>query len=323
MLALQQMPLHPSESTSNSAAAAHSDTTCKRPKLTLQTTSLPLLFPGTHPVSADSPTARNTLTNKLLLRAQSQPYSAGPSITPAPLPFALPRPTSSSRASNANRSQAPYTIPSPLDTHAPRSILRNSPLPSARRPATPLSSSGHRKLLFRAEKRVRYATPLEEEIKTRKYIHRDIDLYSSPPSRKTATSRLSISPPPSSKSEAAGSTSETQVPSPPSNGTAIAIHTSLTSSTAKRSLQISHPIPTDSAIENSQENTSREADIESPRTPAQGRRKRRREWVWTLGPLPEDGDMSREDKKNENETKEAIVMMNEKPSSTERIHEIL
>lgn len=140
-------------------------TSPKRPKLSLQTSTLPLppTPPSTNPLSltlsTHSPTVRNTYSNAF----------QAPTVTPSRAPRDFPRlsklelPSSSHRSStsesSAERSTAfPYHLPI-----GARSILRNSPLPPR---IVSASSARTPKRMFPPVKRVVFSEPLVQWIPT-------------------------------------------------------------------------------------------------------------------------------------------------------------
>lgn len=162
----------------------------KRPKLSLQTSSVPMTFgKSTTALSltlsagcSPSPTVRNTFSNA---------YD-GFRCTASLSPVGASSPKSASRSGKRSSSylcnyqgvddEIPYKLPLGL-----RSILRNSPLqtsslrrPSLAAPSGNGSSNGHnqRKVLFPAKRQVKYRFPLDEEIKTIRYIAKHSDLLS-------------------------------------------------------------------------------------------------------------------------------------------------
>ncbi|KLJ05816.1 hypothetical protein EMPG_09316 [Blastomyces silverae] len=175
-------------STSQSHASSNGS---RRPKLSLQTSSLPMTFgKSTTALSlalsagcSPSPTVRNTFSNAYDgFRRPASSSTAGASS-----------PKCSSRAGKRSSSylcnyqgvddEIPYKLPLGL-----RSILRNSPLhasSSLRRPPLAAqgsngSGNGHsgRRVLFPAKRQVKYRFPLDEEIKTTRYTAKHSDLLS-------------------------------------------------------------------------------------------------------------------------------------------------
>ncbi|OJD16406.1 hypothetical protein AJ78_03436 [Emergomyces pasteurianus Ep9510] len=161
----------------------------KRPKLSLQTSSLPITFgKSTTSLSlalsagcSSSPTVRNTFSNAY------DGFRQTASLSPvgASSPKGGPRPGKRGSSYLCNYQgvddQIPYKLPLGL-----RSVLRNSPFRSSslRRPSSLAaqsgngSSNGHsgRKVLFPAKRQVKYRYPLDEEIKTVRYVAKHSDL---------------------------------------------------------------------------------------------------------------------------------------------------
>ncbi|ODH12798.1 hypothetical protein ACO22_07905, partial [Paracoccidioides brasiliensis] len=160
----------------------------KRPKLSLQTSSLPITFgKSTTALSlalsagcSASPTVWNTFNNA---------YDGFRRTTSSSSPVSASSPKCASRSAKRGSSylcncqtvneQLPYKLPLGL-----RSILRNSPHTSSLRraslavPSGNGSGNGHcgRKVLFPAKRRVKYRFPLDEEIKNVRYVARHSDL---------------------------------------------------------------------------------------------------------------------------------------------------
>lgn len=275
-------------------------TMTSRPKLTLQTTALPRTFGtsttglsfsfATAPTS--SPTIRNTFKNAYEV--------ASPSSAPSP-----------SKSTRYNKPASPYILHpnNNIFNHRPyqlpigvRSILRNSPLePSARRRSGSISASGNgpngggsRRVFFPAKKQVSYRYPLEEEIRTECYTAQHLDLVTE-------------------SDEAVGTEALARTKTPPETGPAPFPHLEGEKEDSDNSPSLSGSASGDetsadegvrgsslSKTERKKRRTMRaerqvravalldgfEADGSStPRTPRQGRAKRRREWKWTLGPV--------------------------------------
>ncbi|MCJ1476570.1 hypothetical protein MMC13_005236 [Lambiella insularis] len=206
----------------------------KRPKLSLQTSTIPQPFAPrsanalsiSH--SADSPTLRNTYENasatQTALSSQlGKPRGSSLSQQAAQSTSASPQ------SSRENSPNVPYFLPI-----GARSILRNSPLPA--RYVTPKTSMSARtpQRLFPPIKRVLFHEMLEELMPT----------------------------PVIEESEPSDTDSD------------------FSASRRKRGRE---------AMPNDTQEVDEGEDM--PSTPVQGRSKRRREWVWTLGPT-EDGRLS-------------------------------
>ncbi|KAF1917166.1 hypothetical protein BDU57DRAFT_258011 [Ampelomyces quisqualis] len=145
------------------------------------------------------------------------------------------------------------------------SILANSPVPAI----VPRKMAASRPM-FPAEKRVSFRTPLEEEITTVRYTlaHSDLD---------ASVSTLSTLASAESDSSAAANL-------PDSDGPA-----NLSSSDKSPSLSSmdSAPRPAQPRIGDKRDSSSSEDEGSDtcPVTPVAGRRKRTRDWRWTLGPI--------------------------------------
>ncbi|EGE79322.1 hypothetical protein, variant [Blastomyces dermatitidis ATCC 18188] len=185
---LVKPPVPPPISTSTSHASSNGS---RRPKLSLQTSSLPMTFgKSTTALSlalsagcSQSPTVRNTFSNA---------YD-GFRRPPSSSTTGASSPKCSSRAGKRTSSylcsyqgvddEIPYKLPLGL-----RSILRNSPLlTSASLRRAPLAAQGSngsvnghsgRRVFFPAKRQVKYRCPLDEEIKTTRYTAKHSDLLS-------------------------------------------------------------------------------------------------------------------------------------------------
>ncbi|KAF2497780.1 hypothetical protein BU16DRAFT_424753, partial [Lophium mytilinum] len=206
----------------------------------------------------------------------------------------------SGSTSASSTDSATIKVPYKLSHNLP-SILSNSPAQSIR----PRKMAPYRPF-FPATKKVSFRTPLEEEITTSTYTlaHSDIEHASS--------STLSIeSSSTSSSSSSEASTSSTQSTESKSEAESL----SHSPSTLSLSVSSSEPSATPSPAPSSpvsqssspafsstdspprlrgprtgdkrDSSSSEDSDSEDscPETPVAGRRKRRREWVWTLGPI--------------------------------------
>lgn len=111
--------------------------------------------------------------------------------------------------------------------------------------------------MFPAAKRVAFKTPLTEEVKTEVYTVRHSDIESS----SSTISTLELSPPEPAKN---GESSETS-----------SQHSQVKQASCGTSPQRG---------QKRESEEDEDSDI-CPATPVAGRRKRDREWVWTLGPI--------------------------------------
>lgn len=255
----------------------------KRPKLSLDTNNVPSIFGKSstslrlETLSATSPTARNTFRNTLdPVTAQNKKSNTKPTLSSLKIATdSSPREpeqiqqstTNDSAASSATTTSSLSSIDS-FSTVVPykltfntTSILVNSPLPRTSR----RSHFGHQKPMFPAPKKVAFREPLTEDVKTTRFTLRHSDIESS-----TSTiSALELTPSDSEVDE----TSKNQ--------------TERSQQADDRPSAKSPPSPhTGDKRESSDEE---ESDSDScPATPVAGRRKRHRQWIWTLGPV--DGE---------------------------------
>ncbi|ETN43208.1 uncharacterized protein HMPREF1541_02367 [Cyphellophora europaea CBS 101466] len=116
-----------------------------------------------------TPTTRNTLANS---------YNFDLSIRPSPVSTAVSPVTTTRPASVRAKRPLPYDLSLPIGV---RSILKNSSISSdvrrASLSASPLSTTVGRKVFFPEPKRVKFGG--EEEVVTRTYVARHVDLSSS------------------------------------------------------------------------------------------------------------------------------------------------
>jgi hypothetical protein len=252
----------------------------KRPKLSLNTRSLPSSFGQRttslrlETLSATSPTARNTLQNATSHMSQhpkssklSQPASrlvsktAKQHSTTQTTELANPSPSTPSSESTADvptpqlTSTLPYSI---------KSTLSDSPATRAR---TLKSSFAAPRSMFPAVKRVVFRSPLTEEITTTRFTMRHSDIDSS----QSSISTLEL---PAVQESHEGSATDVKAPTEVPNRIGNA------GSSSPRT--------------GDKRDSSDEEDNESClATPVAGRQKRHRQWVWTLSPVsgkPQDGD---------------------------------
>ncbi|KAH7392547.1 hypothetical protein BKA66DRAFT_15991 [Pyrenochaeta sp. MPI-SDFR-AT-0127] len=265
----------------------------QRPRLSINTEQPRILGKSAslrlETLSAVSPTVRNTFSN-----AYEQPSTAPsterpskprlsidssfPSATSASTPSSAS--TLSSTLTSASNDSATISIPYKQPHHLV-SILANSPtrsiIPRKMAPARPL---------FPAEKRVSFRTPLEEEIKTVKYTlaHSDLELSSS-----TLSSIASTASAKSSDSDVSA-VHHSLSANASSSATSKNTTSSLASPSGKSSSSIvkteNSPPPKPPRVGEKRDSSSSEDDSDCPETPVAGRRKRRRDWRWTLGPVP-------------------------------------
>ncbi|KAJ6108188.1 hypothetical protein N7523_009511 [Penicillium sp. IBT 18751x] len=288
-----------------------------RPKLTLQTTSLPRTFGSSTTglslsfAAGASPTVRNTFKNAYDVASPSS-ASVSPSKATAPASIITTTSTSTSTSTPSSRFSNGKPI-SPYIHHPPtnhsfsyrpyqlplgvRSILRNSPLEPSRRRSGSISAgtsgpTGTRRIFFPAKKTVSYRCPLEEEIHTEKYTAQHLDLLHEEavlqaPAPAPASVPASISDPTDSDSDSGcASLSETSTSDEGSADETGVSGTSLSKIERKkrRSMGVERQVRAVALLDGLESDNS-----STPQTPRQGRAKRRREWKWTLGPLrPEE-----------------------------------
>ncbi|KGO78387.1 hypothetical protein PITC_068500 [Penicillium italicum] len=274
-----------------------STTISSRPKLTLQTTSLPRTF-GTSTTGlsfsfaaapASSPTIRNTFKNAYEV--------ASPSSATSPTKSSRYNKPSSPYILHANNNifnhRSPYQLPIGV-----RSILRNSPLePSARRRSGSISAGGNgpngagtRRVFFPAKKEVSYRYPLEEEIRTERYTAQHLDLVTEEAVQAEADTKSPPETRPALIQNLEGE-KENSDSSPSLSETSTSDDTSADegvrgSSLSKTERKKRRTMSTERQVRAVALLDGFEADGSStPQTPRQGRAKRRREWKWTLGPI--------------------------------------
>ncbi|KAJ5254468.1 hypothetical protein N7497_003156 [Penicillium chrysogenum] len=272
-------------------------TITSRPKLTLQTTSLPRTF-GTSTTGlsfsfaaapASSPTVRNTFKNAYEVASPSSATSPSKSTR-------YNKPTSPyilHPNNNIFNHRSPYQLPIGV-----RSILRNSPLePSTRRRSGSISAGGNgpngassRRLFFPAKKQVSYRYPLEEEIRTERYTAQHLDLVTEEAVQIEADTKTPPETRPAPFSDLEGEkedsdnspslSSETSGSGDDSADEGVRGSLSKTERKKRRTMRIERQVRAVALLDGF------EADGSStPQTPRQGRAKRRREWKWTLGPV--------------------------------------
>ncbi|KAL4808387.1 hypothetical protein BDV18DRAFT_99160 [Aspergillus unguis] len=251
-----------------------------RPKLTLQTSSLPVTFGSSSTGlslslaagSTASPTVRNTFKN-----AYDMAYPSSATASP-------------SRASSSNnrfaKPASPFTSSNPYQLPlGVKSILRNSQLESSKRRSSitasgPNDFSTSRRVYFPTKKHVSYRNPLEEEIKTVKYTARHSDIVSESENESCETS----SDDESDYSTSSLVSSET-TPSDDEENTA---ESTLDKKKKKRKYRSHERQVRAVALMEGLQDPYNPTSL-TPQSPLQGRFKRRREWRWTLGPLEEVG----------------------------------
>jgi hypothetical protein len=262
-------------------------------------------------LSAVSPTVRNTFSNTY--EPAKQPATPGSNLTRPTLSIDIAagshsdskspdqtssRTPSSSSISSASTFSEPTIVPY-KPSHGIRSILTNSPLPR----------SGARRMsvqrpMFPAQKHVSFKAELVEEIKTSKFTLAHSDLYSLDVDS-TATVVMeptSEGPPPSENagiappSDSSSPQLQLQLPTNCFAPNAPLSRTRSPTSPGKyrrklhrlgTDLSISQQSPSSTPTGSKRDSSSDEdSDDSCPETPVAGRRKRQRDWTWTLGRLP-------------------------------------
>ena len=269
---------------------SHGSKASKRPKLSLQTSCLPVTFgKSTTALSMNltanctsSPTVRNTFNNAYdtFRGSLAQPTTASPSSKQPPV--------RSGSALAFNNNDGDYTVPYQLPLGV-RSILRNSPLaaaPYSRRPS--YAGPGARKKLFRAKKRVTYRCPLEEEIKTVRFVARHSDLLSENSDKDVSIPDTASVSSDDEDEDSDSSQSTAHSGSSPSDSDArdTADETDAAQRPPrrrKRKYQRSERQVLAAGLRDGLIDAT--PDMETPKTPVQRRSKRPRQWRWTLGPV--------------------------------------
>ena len=289
-------PPPPTTTAAATTAPPPGDTRTKiasRPKLSLQTTSLPRTFGRSTTglsvsLAAASPTVNNTFKN---------------AYEPCP-PSAIPATPSSSTASPTKSSSQKFTKPaSPFPSYnsgnpyqltlGVKSILRNSPLEhTAHRRSRSVNSgngaSGSRRVFFPPKKQVSYRQPLEEEIRTVHYVARHSDLLAE------ESDSDSDRHPEKTVREGQALRNENGVDSDSDSSSSLAPsdssgsdddHTGSTAASKserkkRKNLSAERKVRAVALMDGLENDPY---DASTPQTPCQSRVKRRREWRWTLG----------------------------------------
>jgi hypothetical protein len=252
----------------------------QRPKLSVNTAQPRSFGKGASlrldTLSAVSPTRVNTFSNAYpALERPSKPRlsinSSVPNATSAPTSTTT-TPSSASTLSSALTSASQESASTSIPYKQPHnlvSILANSPA----RSIIPRKMATSRPM-FPAEKRVSFRTPLEEEITTVKYTlaHSDLDSSVSTLSSLASSTSSSDSSSSATHHSLTSTSAEKGSTSPSSTGSTISLSSS--------------PRPKQPRTGDKRDSSSSEDDSDScPETPIAGRRKRTRDWRWTLGPI--------------------------------------
>ena len=293
----------PPTTTPATSAPPPGDTRTKiasRPKLSLQTTSLPRTFGRSTTglslsLAAASPTVNNTFKNAY----EPCPPSAIPTATTPSSSTASPTKSSSQKFSKPASPFPSYNSGNPYQLSlGVKSILRNSPLENtAHRRSRSVTSgngaSGSRRVFFPTKKQVSYRQPLEEEIRTVHYVARHSDLIAEELESESESDRQNRQ---KTGKEGYALRNENGVDSDSDSSSSLATsdssgsdddHTgsstaSLSKSERKKRKNLSAERKVRAvALMDGLENDP--YDASTPQTPCQSRVKRRREWRWTLG----------------------------------------
>lgn len=259
----------------------------KRPKLSLQTSCLPIscgnsttaLSLNFSASCSPSPTVRNTFTNAYdAYRRTSSPASANRNESPGREQRRSRHEIHPKCQNGPNDREIPYQLPLGI-----RGILRNSPHAAAslRRASLSVPSVNAgvngRRILFPAKKSVTYRFPLEEEIKTVRFTAKHSDLVF------PDSSQLYISS--SSEADTDSDSSCSSSDSLEGASTRSNQFQNIRRSPAKRKKHTPNMRQVRAAALRDQCPHTYEQDPETPQTPVQRRSKRQREWRWTLGPI--------------------------------------
>ncbi|KAI5370503.1 hypothetical protein Slin14017_G013820 [Septoria linicola] len=267
-MSLAILPSQPMAYSPSTTLLGPSPSPAKRPKLSLDTNNVPSIFGKASTslrldtLSAASPTSRNTFSNAL------NPAHAPSKRVRKPV-LAISTGAASSDQSSAQPSQALESAESSATTATSvssiesisnvvpyklafntTSILVNSPIPRAPK----RSVFSHPRPMFPAPKKVAFREPLTEDVRTTRFTLRHSDIESS-------TSTISTL-------DSADAAARTQ------------------DSAKKEKVDQSHEAgqrsKTAAPHAGDKRESSDEEDSDCPATPVAGRRKRHRQWVWTL-----------------------------------------
>lgn len=279
---------------------APSPSPAKRPKLSLNTTNVPSSVFGKgstslrlDTLSATSPTTRNTFRNAYD-QAQSRQTINSRSSKPRLALLATNVSNSDEQTSQIDREERNDSAASSTSTSSTvssvdfstaevpyrvaynvKSILVNSPIA---RKSTRITSFAQSKPMFPATKKVAFKAPLTEDIQTTKYTMKHSDIESS-----TSTiSTLELSQP-----EKASVCNDEEIEKPQLKDDEVE----------------KKKVPSSPHTGNKRESSDEEDDSDScPATPVAGRKKRHREWRWTLGPIGPSSDQQHQQQQQPQDT---------------------
>ena len=240
----------------------------KRPKLSIQTSSLPVTFGKSSTallmtataLPTASPTVLNTFNNAYDLPSRPSPVSASPFTSQAARRFSRPMPSYVTESEDQ-----PYKLPTGV-----KSILRNSFIPDTSRRSSVYSNTSSprnsRRVLFPPTKKVCFRQSLEEEIETVRFTARHSDLSSS-----------------EEESEDRGSEELLDESEDDTETVTVEDGTRPTLRSRKRPRAYSRRQVRAAAMRDGL--FSSQDQVSATETPSD--RRRRRRWEWTLGPLDE------------------------------------
>ncbi|KAF9698587.1 hypothetical protein EKO04_003379 [Ascochyta lentis] len=310
---LSTISSHPAPPTFSSSPALQSNMATSLPIMPSRSSQRPRLTVNTHQprifgkaaslrldtLSAASPTVRNTFNNAYEPTTTTNTsntlntFVAPPPGPPAKLrldittttahPTTISTPDSASTLSSstltsASSESATSTIPY-KQPHNLNSILVNSSIVPRKMASRPM---------FPAEKRVSFRTPLEEEIKTVKYTWANSDMESS---SSTLTSLDSTSTDSASTESAATATAtpNSATPKLQLSKPSLSLQSSTEAKPIVSTIESSSTQRKPPRLGDKRDSSESEDDSDTcPQTPVAGRRKRSRDWRWTLGKLPGD-----------------------------------
>lgn len=283
-----------------------------RPKLTLQTSSLPRTFGRSTTgltLGTSSPTVHNTFKNAYDV--------ATPAPAPAPAPATPSTPTTATPAPTASvcmpcpgpgPGTGTGTGPGPgtgtgtgkktyQNTIGIKSILRNSPLEHHYHRRS--LSNPSRRVFFPVKKRVTYRQPLDEEIRTVRYVAAHSDLYGSEDAHASTDEETGTDEETDSDTGSGSGSIESDTPSETATETAAETETATGTGTGRKDKKRkltqrqtrvtlldglrTHSLSDSQSSSQTQSSSQSQADTQSPSHTCQPRK--RREWRWTLGPL--------------------------------------
>lgn len=283
-----------------------------KPKLSLNTTinnTQPRTFGKGSSLRLDtitnsSPTVRNTYSNAYERQTNPDSQSSGLKLVVSTPKDEAPSDSQSSAVSSATTTSSTLSLESdtcpylhPLHL---KSALRNGHYP--RMPIRRMSS----RPMFPLRKSVSFREPLQEDIRTTKYIlsHADIDTLTPDTFSDSSSQSIETSDSTSISSDKCSPTTNgnmqisTNITQPVRSQVELQMPSASTSLPSERDMArqlLSHSSRTTSAISNTcprkkghkrdSSESGSDSDDSAPQTPIASKSKRHR-WAWTLGPLP-------------------------------------